>query len=85
VIAGLEEAKNPAGKKKVLHLIQIRLATPSFEKISPARQAQSATSLNDRFESDKRGQLFIRTHNETRSVVAVSVRNPDRSPLGINR
>jgi hypothetical protein len=32
-----------------------------------------------------RGQLFIRTHNETLSVVAVPVCNPDRSPVGINR
>jgi hypothetical protein len=33
-IAGLEEAKNPSGGE-VLRLIQIRLATPSLEKISP--------------------------------------------------
>jgi len=31
----------------------------------------------------KRGQLFIRAHNETLSV-AVSVNNPDGSPFGIN-
>jgi hypothetical protein len=31
------------------------------------------------------GQLFIRSHNETLSVVAVRVCNPDRSPVGINR
>jgi hypothetical protein len=30
-------------------------------------------------------QLFIRTHNETLSIVAVRVSNPDRSPVGINR
>jgi hypothetical protein len=29
--------------------------------------------------------LFIRTHNETLSVVAMRVSNPDRSPVGINR
>jgi hypothetical protein len=28
---------------------------------------------------------FIRTHNETLSVVAVRVRNPHCSPVGINR
>ena len=33
----------------------------------------------------KRSQLFIRTHNETLSIVAMRVCNPDRSPVGINR
>jgi len=28
--------------------------------------------------------LFIRTHNETLSIAAMRVSNPDRSPLGIN-
>jgi len=46
-MADPEETKNLAGK--VLGLIQIRLATPIFEKISPTRQenspqAQTATS-----------------------------------------
>jgi hypothetical protein len=35
---------------------------------------------NRRFEFQKRSQLFIRSHNETLSVVAVRVCNPDRSP-----
>src|SRR6184192_357940 len=30
-------------------------------------------------------QLFIRTHDESLSVAAMRVNNPDRSPLGINR
>jgi hypothetical protein len=33
----------------------------------------------------KRSQQFIRAHNETLSVVAMCVCNPDRSPFGINR
>jgi hypothetical protein len=37
-----------------------------------------------RFEFQKSGQLFIRTHNETLSVVAVCVCNPDRSPTKIH-
>ena len=37
------------------------------------------------FQFHKRRYLFIRTHNETLSVVAVCVCNPDRSPVGINR
>ena len=36
------------------------------------------------FESTKRRQLFILTHNETFSIVAVRVCNPDRAPVGIN-
>jgi hypothetical protein len=30
-------------------------------------------------------QIFIGAHNETLSVIAVGVCNPDRSPVGINR
>jgi hypothetical protein len=32
----------------------------------------------------KRSQLLIRTHDETLSIVAMCVSNPDRSPVGIN-
>jgi uncharacterized membrane protein len=32
----------------------------------------------------KRRQLFISTHDETLSVVAIRVNNPDRSPLRFN-
>jgi hypothetical protein len=39
----------------------------------------------DSFKFQKRRQLFIRSHNETLSVVAVCVCNPDCSPVGINR
>ena len=38
-----------------------------------------------RFKLNKRGQPFIRTHNETLSVAAMCVSNPDCSPVGINR
>jgi hypothetical protein len=38
-----------------------------------------------RFQFHKRGQLFIRTHNVTLSVVAVRINNPDCSPFAINR
>ena len=33
--------------------------------------------------NDERSQLFICTHNVTLSIVAVCVRNPDRSSLAI--
>jgi hypothetical protein len=37
---------------------------------------------NRRFEFQKRSQLFIRVHNETLSVVAMAVNDPDYSPVG---
>jgi hypothetical protein len=37
------------------------------------------------FEFNERGQLFIRAHNETLSVAAMCVCNPDRSLVGIER
>jgi hypothetical protein len=46
---------------------------------------QFTASADRRFEFLKRSQLFIRTHNETLSVTAMRVNNPDRSPVGINR
>jgi hypothetical protein len=39
---------------------------------------------NRRFKFHKSRQLFIRTHNETPSVIAVRVSNPDCSPVRIN-
>src|SRR5436189_4681632 len=36
---------------------------------------------NRKFEFQKGSQLFIRAHKETFSVVAMSVCNPDRSPV----
>jgi hypothetical protein len=42
-------------------------------------------TFNRRFKFDKRSQLFIRTHNETLSVVAMCVGNKDCLPVRINR
>jgi hypothetical protein len=38
-----------------------------------------AASANRRFQFQKRGQLFIRVHNETLSIAAMCVGDPDRS------
>jgi hypothetical protein len=38
-----------------------------------------------RFKFEKSSQLFIRVHDETLSIVAMCVCNPDGSPVGINR
>jgi hypothetical protein len=80
--AGPEEAKNLSGEK-VLRQIQIRLATLSLARISPARQAQFSATANRRFKFQKRRQLVVSMHNETLSV-AMCVNDPDCSPVGIN-
>ena len=56
-----------------------------FGKNLASLSSQFAGSVNHRFKLQKRGQLFIRTHNETLSIAAMCVHNPDRSPVGINR
>jgi hypothetical protein len=45
-------------------------------------QAQFAASVDRRFEFQKRRQFFIRTHNETLSVIAMGIRDKDCSPVG---
>ena len=50
-----------------------------------AWQRMGAKIPESRFQFNKRRQLFIRVHNETLSVVAVRMCNPDRSPVGIDR
>ncbi len=39
---------------------------------------------NRSFKFQKSSQLFICPHNETLSVVAMRISNPDRLPVGIN-
>jgi hypothetical protein len=49
----------------------------------PRHSAHAPPSREFKFK--KRGQLFIRTHNEALSIVAMRVSNPERSPVEINR
>jgi hypothetical protein len=56
----------------------------AFAKKLATLSRQFAVSVNRRFRLQKRNQLFVRSHNETLSVIAVRVSNPDRSPFGIN-
>jgi len=42
-----------------------------------------AASTSRQFEFQKRSQFFLRTHNETLSVAAMRVSNPDRLPARI--
>jgi hypothetical protein len=63
--------EEPGGEEAVLRQIQIRLATPSLQKSTPACQDKFAAGANRRFKFQKRSQLFIRMHDETLSVVAM--------------
>ena len=51
----------------------------------PARVRLPGGGANRPFQFQKRSQLFICTHDETLSVIAMCVSNPDCSPAGINR
>jgi|Kansoi300Nextera_1026150.scaffolds.fasta_scaffold37366_2 hypothetical protein len=57
-----------------------------FEKNPTPRQTNSpqVRITDSGSQNAVRGQLFIRSHNETLSVVAMRVCNPGRSPVGIN-
>ena len=81
--AGPEEAKNPAGKSPPPD--SDPFSDAEFGKNLANLSNQFAASANRRFKFQKRRQLFIRVHNETLSVVAVCVYNPDRSPFEIQR
>jgi len=65
----------------ILRLIQIRLVVSSLEEISLASQDNSP---DRRVQFHKRSQLFIRTTNETLSVVAMCVGNEHRSSARIH-
>jgi hypothetical protein len=61
----------------------IRDSLSSFISRPPQSFERSAGS-NRRFKFQKRSQLFVCTHNETLSVVAMRVGNPNRSPFAIH-
>jgi hypothetical protein len=60
-----------------------RVVPYSFERF--LTMGLTRTTIDDRFEFKKRRQFFIRSRNETLSVVTMCINNPDRSPVGINR
>ena len=49
--------------------------------IWPSCCGQPLAPSNRRFEFDKRGQLFIRSHDVTLAIAAMRVSDPDRSPV----
>jgi hypothetical protein len=53
----------------------------AYERLAFGQMAATATR---RVEFHKRSQLFVSADNETLSVVAVRVNNPDRSSLAVN-
>jgi hypothetical protein len=65
----------------------LQVGTPGRYKITSGQEQRRVDTRfrDDRFEFQKNGQLFIHTHNETLSVAAMCICNPDRSPVGINR
>jgi len=80
--AGSEGAKNLAGQMPPPDSNPFSDAESG--KISLGCQAAKTATPNRRFQFHKRSQDFIGTHNETLSVVAMCVCNPDRSPLTIH-
>jgi hypothetical protein len=58
-------------------LIQDRLTDAEFGKNLANVSRHFAASTDRRLEFHKCSQLFIRTHNETLSVAAMCVNNPD--------
>jgi hypothetical protein len=66
-------------------LVECLVSYPGSSENFAGLLRQVAASANRRFKFQKRTQFFIRSRNETLSVVAVRVNNPDRSPVGINR
>ena len=55
------------------------------QRQSDLRDQTHREFVNRPFQFRKRSLLLIRAHNETLSIVAMRVCNPDRSPVGINR
>jgi hypothetical protein len=66
LVAGPEETKN-------FRLIQDPFSDAEFGKIMVGLSRQFAASASRRFQFQKRSQDFIRTHNETLSIVAMCV------------
>jgi hypothetical protein len=63
-----------------------RTSTPEISRSGEVLLDQTHRELVYRpFQFQKPSQLFIRSHNETLSIAAMCVCNPDRSPVGINR
>jgi len=83
LVAGPEEAKNLAGESPPPDLDPFSDA--EVEELAPACQSNSPQARIGDSSSRNTVSFSSRTHNQTLSVAAMRVRNPDRSPVGINR
>ena len=63
-------------------MIERKAFTVLKYSLLPARVRLPGGGANRHFQLQKRSQLFIRTHNQTLSVVAMGVCNPDRETKG---
>jgi hypothetical protein len=73
------------GMKRGVELSFLAFVDPFFESCRRAGLGTALSGCGSCFQFQKYCQLFIRTHNETLSVIAMRISNPDRSPVGINR
>src|SRR6266516_5334448 len=60
--------------------MRVNKSTYPFGSTPKNLSGKLAASADRRFEFDKRSQLLIRTHEETLSVAAMRVTNPDCTP-----
>ena len=76
-LGAARSCRPPRGGVNTIFLGNGKIIKPRIARIS-------ALQPDCRFEFQKSGQLFLRSHNETLSVVSMCVCNPDRSPIGIH-
>jgi hypothetical protein len=72
-----------AEKRADLFRVHLLRRRGLISQVAPLQLVRDASNRGFKFQ--KRGQLFIRVRNETLSVAAVRVGNPDCSPVAIHR
>jgi hypothetical protein len=66
------------------NVIETQPAQRRFQRVVKFYEIKStAKFVNCPFQFNKRGQLFVGTHNETLSVAVMGIRNPDCSRFTI--
>jgi hypothetical protein len=82
-IAGSDRGEKPSGKSPPPN--SNPFSDGEFGKNLSCSSSTVGASANCPFQFLKRRQLFIGVHNETLSVIAVSIDIPDRSPFTVQR
>jgi hypothetical protein len=67
--------------RTVVHTSSMPLLLSTTQRQSDLRDQIHCEFVNRPFQFQKRSPLFIGMHNETLSVAAMRVNNPDRSPV----